>query len=48
MKKNLITDNEAKEFGRHHAFDIYSTWAMMTEEEFEQAEDFGDSTPMLG
>ena len=27
-----------KEFGRHHAFDIYSTWAMMTEEEFEQAE----------
>lgn len=25
-------DNEAKEFGRHHAFDIYSTWAMMTEE----------------
>lgn len=32
-------DNEAKEFGRHHAFDIYSTWAMMTEEEFEQAED---------
>ncbi len=31
-------DNEAKEFGRHHAFDIYSTWAMMTEEEFEQAE----------
>jgi hypothetical protein len=32
-------DNEAKEFGRHHAFDIYSTWAMMTEEEFGQAED---------
>jgi hypothetical protein len=32
-------DNEAKEFGRHHAFDIYSTWAMMTEEEFRQAED---------
>jgi hypothetical protein len=32
-------DSEAKEFGRHHAFDIYSTWAMMTEEEFEQAED---------
>ena len=31
-------DNEAKEFGRHHAFDIYSTWAMMTEEEFGQAE----------
>ena len=31
-------DNEAKEFGRHHAFDIYSTWAMMTEEEFQQAE----------
>ena len=32
-------DNEAKEFGRHHAFDIYTTWAMMTEEEFVQAED---------
>jgi len=32
-------DNEAKKFGRHHAFDIYSTWAMMTEEEFGQAED---------
>jgi hypothetical protein len=32
-------DNAAKEFGRHHAFDIYSTWAMMTEEEFGQAED---------
>ena len=32
-------DNEAKEFGRHHAFDIYTTWAMMTEEEFAQAED---------
>ncbi len=32
-------DNEAKEFGRHHAFDIYTTWAMMTEEEFRQAED---------
>jgi hypothetical protein len=31
-------DNEAKEFGRHHAFDIYTTWAMMTEEEFGQAE----------
>lgn len=31
-------DNEAKEFGRHHAFDIYSTWAMMTEDEFGQAE----------
>ena len=24
-------DNEVKEFGRHHAFDIYTTWAMMTE-----------------
>jgi hypothetical protein len=32
-------DNEAKKFGRHHAFDIFSTWAMMTEEEFGQAED---------
>jgi hypothetical protein len=32
-------DNEAKEFGRHHAFDIYTTWSMMTEEEFTQAED---------
>ena len=32
-------DNEAKEFGRHHAFDIYTTWAMMTEEEFGQAEE---------
>ena len=32
-------DNEAKEFGRHHAFDIYSTWAMMTEKECGQAED---------
>ena len=31
-------DNEAKDFGRHHAFDIYSTWAMMMEEEFAQAE----------
>lgn len=32
-------DNEAKEFGRHHAFDIYTTWAMMTEQEFAQAEE---------
>lgn len=32
-------DNEEKEFGRHHAFDIYTTWAMMAEEEFRQAED---------
>lgn len=31
-------DNEAKEFGRHHAFDIYTTWAMMMEEELVQAE----------
>jgi hypothetical protein len=31
-------DSEAKKFGRHHAFDIYTTWAMMTEEEFGQAE----------
>lgn len=32
-------DNAEKEFGRHHAFDIYSTWGMMTAEEFVQAED---------
>jgi len=32
-------DNEAKQFGRHHAFDIYTTWAMMTEEELIQAEE---------
>lgn len=32
-------DNGEKEFGRHHAFDIYTTWAMMTEEEFRQAEE---------
>ncbi|MGH9970545.1 MAG: hypothetical protein ACREBG_22515 [Pyrinomonadaceae bacterium] len=32
-------NSEAKEFGRHHAFDIYMTWAMMTEEEFAQAEE---------
>jgi len=32
-------DNVSKEFGRHHAFDIYTTWAMMTEEEFGQAEE---------
>ena len=32
-------DNEKKEFGRHHAFDIYITWAMMTEEEFGQAKE---------
>jgi hypothetical protein len=31
-------DNQEKKFGRHHAFDIYSSWAMMTEDEFEQAE----------
>lgn len=31
-------DNRDKNFGRHHAFDIYSTWAMMTEDEFGQAE----------
>ena len=31
--------SEGKNFGRHHAFDIYTTWAMMTEEEFKQAED---------
>jgi hypothetical protein len=32
-------NNKAKEFGRHHAFDIYTTWAMMTEEELIQAEE---------
>jgi hypothetical protein len=32
-------DNEAKEFGHHHAFDIYTTWGMMMEEEFVQAEE---------
>ena len=31
-------NNADKEFGRHHAFDIYSTWAMMTEDEFDRAE----------
>jgi hypothetical protein len=32
-------DNKVKQLGRHHAFDIYTIWAMMTEEEFGQAED---------
>ena len=32
-------DNDAKQLGRHHAFDIYTTWAMMTEVEFGHAED---------
>jgi hypothetical protein len=32
-------DNRVKQLGRHHAFDIYTIWAMMTEEEFGQAED---------
>lgn len=41
-------DNEAKEFGRHHAFDIYSTWAMMTEDEFEQAEQLRATYSDLG
>jgi len=41
-------DNEAKEFGRHHAFDIYSTWAMMTEEELEQAEQLRGSYADVG
>ena len=31
-------DNVTKEFGQHHAFDIYTNWAMMIEEEFVQAE----------
>ena len=41
-------DNEAKKFGRHHAFDIYSTWAMMTEEEFAQAEQLRGSYAEVG
>lgn len=41
-------DNEAKEFGRHHAFDIYTTWAMMTEEEFAQAEDLRKQYAQIG
>lgn len=41
-------DNEIKDFGRHHAFDIYSTWAMMTEHEFEQAEQLRTTYSNLG
>jgi hypothetical protein len=41
-------DNAEKEFGRHHAFDIYTTWAMMTEEEFTQAEDLRRDYADLG
>ncbi len=41
-------ENEDKDFGRHHAFDIYSTWAMMTEEEFEQAEELRTTYSNLG
>ena len=44
-------NNEAKELGRHHAFDIYTTWAMMTEEDFVQAEElrtrYADAEIML-
>lgn len=41
-------DNEAKEFGRHHSFDIYSTWAMMTEVEFAQAEQLREAYAEVG
>jgi hypothetical protein len=41
-------DNETKKFGRYHAFDIYSTWAMMTEDEFEQAEQLRATYSDLG
>jgi hypothetical protein len=41
-------ENEAKKFGRHHAFDIYATWAMMTEDEFAQAEDLRRDYADLG
>src|SRR4030095_913073 len=41
-------DNEAKEFGRHHSFDMYSTWAMMTEEEFAQAEQLREAYAEVG
>jgi hypothetical protein len=30
-------DNERKEYGRHHAYDVYATAAMTTEEEWDQA-----------
>lgn len=30
-------ENEATEYGRHHAFDLYSTIATMTEEEWEES-----------
>jgi hypothetical protein len=41
-------ENEAKKFGRHHASDIYATWAMMTEDEFAQAEDLRRDYADLG
>lgn len=41
-------DDDEKNFGRHHAFDIYSTWAMMTEDEFEQAEQLRATYTDLG
>ncbi len=41
-------DNEAKEFGRHQAFDIYTTWAMMTAEEFAEAEDLRKQYAQVG
>ena len=41
-------DDDAKKFGRYHAFDIYSTWAMMTEDEFEQAEQLRATYSDLG
>ncbi len=33
-------DNEKKDFGRNHAFDLYLTWAMMTEDELNQMKEF--------
>ncbi len=41
-------DDDEKNFGRHHAFDIYQTWAMMTEDEFEQAEQLRETYSELG
>jgi hypothetical protein len=33
-----LLENKEKDFGRNHAFDLYLTWSMMTEDEFAQAE----------
>ena len=35
-------NDEKKEFGRYHAFDLYRIVAMMTEEDFAESEDFRD------